>query len=100
MTTKLSQVSMKFDDDPRVLFNQLATIQSKYNNATQKIDPYDLICEKSERRTSNQQITQVNSSNDVRQKQAKCQMTYVFYIYQLHKSDMFFVTKESRMSEN
>jgi hypothetical protein len=43
MRTKLSKVSMKTDDDPRVLFNQLATIQSEYNNATQKIDPYDLI---------------------------------------------------------
>jgi hypothetical protein len=43
MRTKLSQVSMKSDDDPKVLFNQLATIQSAYNNATQKIDPFDLI---------------------------------------------------------
>jgi hypothetical protein len=41
MRTKLSQVHMNANDDPRVLFNQLATIQSAYNNATQKIDPDD-----------------------------------------------------------
>jgi hypothetical protein len=41
--TRLSQVTMKSEDDPRVMFNQLATIQSAYNNAAQKIDPYDLI---------------------------------------------------------
>jgi hypothetical protein len=43
MRTRLSQVSMKAEDDPRVLFNQLATIQSAYNNTSQRIDPYDLI---------------------------------------------------------
>jgi hypothetical protein len=43
MRTRLSQVSMKQDEDPRVLFNKLASIQSAYNNSTQKIDPYDLI---------------------------------------------------------
>jgi hypothetical protein len=43
MRTRLSQVSMKADDDPRVLFSQLATIQSAYNSTTQKMDPYDLI---------------------------------------------------------
>jgi hypothetical protein len=34
---------MKAGDDPRVLFSQLATIQSTYNNTTRKIDPDDLI---------------------------------------------------------
>jgi hypothetical protein len=43
MRTRLSQVHMKAGDDPRVLFNQLATIQSAYNNTTRKIDPADLI---------------------------------------------------------
>jgi hypothetical protein len=32
---------MKAGEDPRVLFNQLATIQSAYNNTTRKIDPDD-----------------------------------------------------------
>jgi hypothetical protein len=41
--TKLSQVKMKPDEDPRVLFDQLASIQSAYNDATRKIDPDDLI---------------------------------------------------------
>jgi hypothetical protein len=41
--TRLSQVKMKAEDDPRILFNQLATIQSAYNDATRKIDPDDLI---------------------------------------------------------
>jgi hypothetical protein len=43
MRTRLSQVHMKAGEDPRVLFNQLATIQSAYNNTTRKIDPDDLI---------------------------------------------------------
>jgi hypothetical protein len=43
MRLRLSKVSMKPSDDPRVLFNQLASIQSMYNSNTQKIDPYDLI---------------------------------------------------------
>jgi hypothetical protein len=37
------EVKMKVEDDPRILFNQLATIQSAYNDATRKIDPDDLI---------------------------------------------------------
>jgi hypothetical protein len=43
MRTRLSPVKMKAEDDPRILFNQLATIQSAYNDATRKIDPDDLI---------------------------------------------------------
>ena len=43
MRTRLSQVKMKADEDPRMLFNQLAFIQSAYNDATRKIDPDDLI---------------------------------------------------------
>jgi hypothetical protein len=43
MRTRLSQVSMKNEDDPRVLFSQLASIQSAYNNTTRKIDQDDLI---------------------------------------------------------
>jgi hypothetical protein len=43
MRTKLSQVSMKNEEDPRVLFSQLASIQSAYNNTTRKIDQDDLI---------------------------------------------------------
>jgi hypothetical protein len=43
MRTKLSQVHMKAGEDPRVLFNQLATFQSAYNNTTRKTDPDDLI---------------------------------------------------------
>ena len=43
MRTRLSQVKMKADEDPRMLFNQLASIQSAYNDATRKIDPDDLI---------------------------------------------------------
>jgi DNA-directed RNA polymerase subunit M/transcription elongation factor TFIIS len=43
MRTKLSKVTKKPSDDPRVQFNQLASIQSMYNSSTQKIDPYDLI---------------------------------------------------------
>jgi hypothetical protein len=43
MRTKLNHVSMKIDDDPRVMFDQLASIQSAYNDATRKIDPDDLI---------------------------------------------------------
>jgi hypothetical protein len=42
MRTRLSQVKMKAEDDPRILFNQLASIQSAYNDATRKIDPDDL----------------------------------------------------------
>jgi hypothetical protein len=34
---------MKADEDPRTLFNQLASIQSAYNNAARKIDQDDLI---------------------------------------------------------
>jgi hypothetical protein len=33
---------MKANDDPRILFDQLASIQSAYNDATRKIDPDDL----------------------------------------------------------
>jgi hypothetical protein len=43
MRTRLNHVSMKKDDDPRVMFDQLASIQSAYNDATRKIDPDDLI---------------------------------------------------------
>jgi hypothetical protein len=43
MRTRLSQAKMKVEDDPRILFNQLASIQSAYNDATRKIDPDDLI---------------------------------------------------------
>jgi hypothetical protein len=32
----------KANDDPRVLFDQLASIQSAYNDTTRKIDPDDL----------------------------------------------------------
>jgi hypothetical protein len=42
MLTKLSQVSMKNEEDPRVLFSQLALIQSAYNNTTRKVDQDDL----------------------------------------------------------
>jgi hypothetical protein len=43
MQSRLCKVTMKPSDDPRVLFNQQANIQSMYNSNTQKIDPYDLI---------------------------------------------------------
>jgi hypothetical protein len=43
MRTKLSQVNRNDNDDPRVLFNQLASIQSANNNASRKIDNEDLI---------------------------------------------------------
>jgi gag-polypeptide of LTR copia-type/Zinc knuckle len=43
LRTRLNHVSMKKDDDPRVLFDQLASIQSAYNDVTRKIDPDDLI---------------------------------------------------------
>jgi hypothetical protein len=43
MRTKLSKVAMKQNDDHRVLFNQLASIQSECISAAQKIDQYDLI---------------------------------------------------------
>jgi gag-polypeptide of LTR copia-type len=43
MRTKLNHVSMKAEDDPKTLFDQLASIQSAYNDATRKIDPDDLI---------------------------------------------------------
>jgi hypothetical protein len=43
MRTRLSQVKMKAEDDPRFLFNQLATIQRAYNDATREIDSDDLI---------------------------------------------------------
>jgi hypothetical protein len=44
---------MKAGEDPRVLFNQLATIQSAYNNTTRNIDPDDLIAVVLERRRRN-----------------------------------------------
>jgi hypothetical protein len=43
MLTKLSQVRMKNEEDPRVLFSELASIQSAYNNTTRKIDQDGLI---------------------------------------------------------
>jgi hypothetical protein len=43
MRTKLNHVTMKADEDPKTLFDQLASIQSAYNDATRKIDTYDLI---------------------------------------------------------
>jgi hypothetical protein len=43
LRSKLSNVTMKADEDPRTLFNQLASIQSVYNNAARKIDQDDLI---------------------------------------------------------
>jgi hypothetical protein len=43
MRTRLNQVSMKPHEDPRTLFDQLASIQSAYNDATRRIDPDDLI---------------------------------------------------------
>jgi hypothetical protein len=43
MRTLLNQVSMKTHDDPRALFDQLASIQSAYNDATMLIDPDDLV---------------------------------------------------------
>jgi hypothetical protein len=43
MRTRLSQVKMKSEEDPRVLFSQLASIQSAYNDTTRKIDQDDLI---------------------------------------------------------
>jgi DNA-binding FrmR family transcriptional regulator len=33
---------MKANEDPRTLFNQLASIQTAYNNAARKIDQDDL----------------------------------------------------------
>jgi hypothetical protein len=53
MRQKLSQVTMKDGDDPRVLFNQLASIQSAYNNASWKIDNDDLIAVVLEQAPSN-----------------------------------------------
>jgi hypothetical protein len=38
----LNNVHTKANDDPRILFDQLASIQSAYNDATRKIDPDDL----------------------------------------------------------
>jgi hypothetical protein len=43
MRTRLNQVSMKTHEDPRTLLDQLASIQSAYNDATRRIDPDDLI---------------------------------------------------------
>jgi hypothetical protein len=43
MRTRLNQVKMTADEDPRAMFDQLASIQSAYNDATRKIDPDDLI---------------------------------------------------------
>jgi hypothetical protein len=43
MRTRLNQVSMKTHEDPRTLFDQLASIQSAYNDAKRRIDPDDLI---------------------------------------------------------
>jgi hypothetical protein len=43
MRTRFSQVKMKAEDDPRIPFNQLATIQAAYNDATRQIDPDDFV---------------------------------------------------------
>ena len=43
MRVRLNQVSMKPNQDPKVLFDQLASIQNAYNDATRDIDPDDLI---------------------------------------------------------
>jgi hypothetical protein len=43
MRTRLNQVTITADEDPRAMFDQLASIQSAYNDATRKIDPDDLI---------------------------------------------------------
>jgi hypothetical protein len=43
MRTRLNQFSMKTHEDPRTLFDQLASIQSAYNDAMRRIDPDDLI---------------------------------------------------------
>ena len=43
MRSRLNNVSMKANDDPRILFDQLASIQCAYNSTTRKIDPDDLI---------------------------------------------------------
>jgi hypothetical protein len=42
MRTRLNNVHMKANDDPRILFDQLTSIQNAYNDATRKIDPDDL----------------------------------------------------------
>jgi hypothetical protein len=43
MRSRLNQVTMSADEDPRAMFDQLASIQSAYNDAARKIDPDDLI---------------------------------------------------------
>jgi hypothetical protein len=43
MRSRLNHVSMKTDDDPRVMFDQLASIQNAYNTTARKIDPDDFI---------------------------------------------------------
>ena len=43
MRSRLNNVSMKANDDPRILFDQLASIQCAYNSTTRKIDPDDLM---------------------------------------------------------
>jgi hypothetical protein len=60
---------MKVEDDPRILFNQLATIQSAYNDATRKIDPDDLIAVVLEKapekyKSGSQQLHKRRISND------------------------------------
>jgi hypothetical protein len=42
LRSKLSKVTMKANEDPRTLFNQVASIQTAYNNAARKIDQDDL----------------------------------------------------------
>jgi hypothetical protein len=39
----LNKVSMKPNDDPRVIFEQISTIENRYTTATQTIETEDLI---------------------------------------------------------
>ena len=43
MRTRLNNVSMKNNQDPKVLFDQLASIENAYNTTTRQIDQDDLI---------------------------------------------------------
>lgn len=43
MRTKLSKIKLSKDDNPRKLFEQLATVENMYNSTSQKIDQDDLI---------------------------------------------------------
>ena len=43
MRTRLNNVSMKSNQDPKILFDQLASIENAYNTTTRQIDQDDLI---------------------------------------------------------